>query len=65
MQIIGGNMFSMFTEGNFLGIIVLGAGFGVGEHTYIYIHPRSNIRMLLHTLSNIASSLYSVGAAIK
>ena len=36
MQIIGGNMFSMFTEGNFLGIIVLGAGFGVGEHTYLY-----------------------------
>ena len=35
MQLIGGNMFSMFTEGNFLGIIVLGAGFGVGE---IFIH---------------------------
>ena len=33
MQIIGGNMFKLFTEGNFLGIIVLGAGFGVGEHT--------------------------------
>lgn len=42
MQLIGGNMFSMFTEGNFLGVIVLGAGFGVGEHTYLYIHPMLN-----------------------
>lgn len=29
MQLIGGNMFKLFTEGNFLGVIVLGAGFGV------------------------------------
>ena len=35
MQIIGGNMFKLFTEGNFLGVIVLGAGFGVGKNTYI------------------------------
>jgi len=39
MQLVGGNMFKLFTEENFLGVIVLGAGFGVGKHTYIYIHP--------------------------
>ncbi len=31
MQLVGGNMFKLFTEENFLGVIVLGAGFGVGK----------------------------------
>jgi hypothetical protein len=39
MQLIGGNMFKLFTDENLLGVLVLGAGFGVGKHTYTYIHP--------------------------
>ncbi|KAL3776781.1 hypothetical protein ACHAWO_008426 [Cyclotella atomus] len=30
MQLIGSNMFGLFTDSNFLGVIILAAGFGVG-----------------------------------
>ena len=51
MQLVGGNMFKLFTDENFLGVIVLGAGFGVGK-SYSSMNQQEKNASYLSSFSN-------------